>query len=418
MSTHHAILGLLSLGERCGYELRQDLESFDVEWKLEFGQLYRLLKNLERRGLVTARSGPGYKGPQRTLYELTQSGREELESWLSEPVAQIRERRDELPLKLKVGRALGVHGIDALIAVRRGTLEAQRTETVEERERARNDGDHDRGLVIETRLRHIEGSINALASYATLSTCTDNEGVGNGELSETIFCAGSDDPVLTRLAQCISRQKPGAELSTRAVGSLGGLLILREGGAHMAGTHLLDVESGEYNVPFIKRLLFEEPVVLVNLSHREQGLMVAPDNPKQIAGVADIVRKDVRLINRQRGAGTRLLLHSLLRQEGIEPHEIEGFHSEVPTHESVANAVSNGEVDVGMGIRAVAQQMGLDFIPVGLERYDLAVPKIFCDSPLFQPVLEVLHLEDFRREISNWGGYDVSQMGDVVAEVH
>lgn len=415
MSTQQVILGVLATGERCGYELRRDLEALDPAWRLEFGQLYRLLGGLKERGLVKLRTAPGEAGPPRKLYTLTARGRRELTAWFEEPGLLDDRRRDELLVKVKVGRALGVEGLPGLVASRRATLEAQRAELIEAWERARRAGDVPRCLEIEPRLRQIESAISALDSYRALLAASDPPDAGSPD--EAIVCTGSDDPIIDLVARHMARARPGARMIFRPVGSLPGLLALREGSAHVAGAHLYDAETGEYNVPFVKRLLFEEPLVLINLSHREQGLMVAPSNPRRIESIADLARGDVRLINRQRGAGTRLLLHLRLRQLGIDPRAVTGFEREAPTHEAVASAIARGEADVGPGIRAAARAAGLGFVPIGVERYDFVVRKALLDTPRLRSLQEALHDEEFRREVVARTGYDVSRTGDVIAEV-
>ncbi len=202
------------------------------------------------------------------------------------------------------------------------------------------------------------------------------------------------------------------------LGSLGGLLALRDGRAELAGVHLLDTQSGEYNVPFIKHLLPEEAIVLITLAHREQGILVEPGNPKRIRGVRDLVRQRVRLINRQPGAGTRLLLFHHLRRNGVDPRSLSGYDREVPTHTAVAAAIAAGTADAGPGIRAAAEAWGLDFVPLARERYDLAVPRRVFDSRAFRPVLEALRGTKFGRAAAAIPGYDTSEMGRVAADLH
>jgi molybdate-binding protein/DNA-binding PadR family transcriptional regulator len=417
VATHQVILGLVALGERCGYELRRELESLDPEWRLEYGQLYRLLGTLKGRGLVKVRTTPGEGGPRRKLYTLTPRGRAELEAWFVEPGADDRHRRDELPLKLKIGRSLGVgvDGLAALVETRRAVLEARRAELMEAWERARRESDAERCLVVEPRLRQVEGALAALGPWRTALAPSEREPAGSPD--DAIVCAGSDDPIIDLLARHVARERPGALMTFRPMGSFAGLLVLREGGSHLAGTHLFDAETGEFNVPFVKRLLFEEPLVLINLSHREQGLMVAPGNPKGIESIADVVGSGVRLINRQRGTGTRLLLHTRCRQLGIDPRAVAGFDREAPTHDALASTIARGEADVGMGIKAVAKAWGLGFIPIGHERFDLVFRKSVYDSPRLRPLVDVLHAAEFRDEVLARTGYDVSRMGEVVAEV-
>jgi molybdate-binding protein/DNA-binding PadR family transcriptional regulator len=415
VSTQQVILGVLATGERCGYELRRDLQALDPDWRLEFGQLYRVLGGLKGSGLVKQRAAPGEGGPPRKLYTLTARGRRELEAWFAEPDSVDSRRRDELLLKVKIGRALGFEGLAGLVSARRATIEARRADLVAAWERARLASDVASCLKVEPQLRQIEGALAVLDSYRELLVASPPLDASSPD--EAIVCTGSDDPIIDLVARHMTRLRPGARMIFRPVGSFAGLLALREGNAHIAGAHLYDAETGEYNVPFVKRLLFEEPLVLINLSHREQGLMIAPGNPKRVESIADLARGGVTLINRQRGAGTRLLLHLRLRQLGIDPQAVAGFEREAPTHEAVAAAIARGEADVGLGVRAAALAAGLDFIPIGFERYDLVVRKALLETPRLRPLLEALRDEEFRLEVTARPGYDVSRTGDVIAEV-
>jgi len=234
------------------------------------------------------------------------------------------------------------------------------------------------------------------------------------ELENTIFAIGSHDVILDLLAQFLSAHN--RRLASAHVGSLGGLVALRRGEAHLAGSHLLDPESGEYNLAYVRRYLPHTPVVLVGFVKREQGLMVLPGNPKSIKGLEDLRRPDVTFVNRQRGAGTRVLLDYHLSRLGIKPEEVRGYEMEEFTHLSVAAAVKTGRADCGLGIPAAAQALGLDFIPLFHERYDLVIPKRFYNSPLLKPLLEVLEDEEFRKAVLRLPGYDVSPMGKIIAE--
>ncbi|MDD4238265.1 MAG: molybdopterin biosynthesis protein [Desulfotomaculaceae bacterium] len=234
------------------------------------------------------------------------------------------------------------------------------------------------------------------------------------EIRETTVIIGSHDIALDVLANFLRQKYPVATLSSAHVGSLGGLTALKRGEAHCAGTHLLDEETGTYNVPYIERLLPGREVILVNLAHREQGLIVAVDNPRSIGGLADLTRPDVIYVNRQRGAGTRILLDHLLRKAGIEPDLIKGYDLEEYTHMGVAAAVKSGSVDAGLGIRAAAQALGLDFIAIEEERYDLCIPAEFWETPYIQRLLEVMAEPIFREEVSKLGGYDLRDCGRVM----
>lgn len=234
------------------------------------------------------------------------------------------------------------------------------------------------------------------------------------EVRETTVIIGSHDITLDVLANYLRKKHPYATLSSAHVGSLGGLSALKRGEAHCAGTHLLDEETGDYNISYIKRLLAGRPVVLVNLVYREQGLIVAPGNPHGIRGVEDLAMQGLGYINRQRGAGTRILFDFKLKQQGINPDDIRGYEREEYTHMAVAAAVASGSADAGMGIRAAALALGLDFVPVVEERYDLCIPAEYYDTPYVQRLLEVMAEPAFREEVRALGGYDLRDCGKIM----
>ena len=201
---------------------------------------------------------------------------------------------------------------------------------------------------------------------------------------------------------------PRLTLASSNVGSLGGLLALRRGEAHVAGTHLLDEETGEYNVSFVRRYVPDEDIVLVTLVHRVQGLIAPPGNPKSIESLDDLTRGEVRFVNRQRGSGTRVLLDYLLREQRHRARGHFGYEREEFTHLAVAAAVAGGVVDVGMGVLSAARALGMDFVPLSTERYDLAIPKQYYESSLLEPVLSLIRSDDFKRKVDALGGYDTT----------
>jgi putative molybdopterin biosynthesis protein len=198
------------------------------------------------------------------------------------------------------------------------------------------------------------------------------------------------------------------------VGSMGGLMALKRGVCHLAGSHLLDEKDGSYNISYIQRFLPDLPVRLVHLVMRDQGLMVLPGNPKGIKGIEDLMREGVRLINRQGGSGTRILLDYRLRQLGLAPDRIEGYANEEFTHMAVAAAVLSGAADVGLGIHAAAQALNLDFIPVVTEQYDLVIPAAYFETVSIQSLLQVICSASFKRRVSDLGGYHVERTGEVL----
>jgi putative molybdopterin biosynthesis protein len=232
------------------------------------------------------------------------------------------------------------------------------------------------------------------------------------ELEGTIFAIGSHDISLDLLAQYLAEQN--RRLVSSNVGSLAGLIALQRGEAHLAGSHLLNPENGEYNTSYIRQYLSDLPVKLITWVLREQGLIVQRDNPKSIQNLKDLARADVRFINRQRGAGTRVLLDFNLQKLDISPLSIHGYEQEEYTHLSVAAAVSSGRADCGMGVNAAASALGLSFIPLFQERYDLAIPCKYLEGGLLEPLFEVMNRLEFRNAVEKLPGYSTSQMGVVV----
>ena len=240
--------------------------------------------------------------------------------------------------------------------------------------------------------------------------------VAPADIDGTLVVLGSHDNTIDLLATMLRRRDHRLRLSSGHVGSLGGLMALRQGRAHLGGSHMLDPETNTYNVPFIKRYLAEVPLKLVNLAWREQGLMVAPGNPKQIGTIRDLTRSGVRFINRQRGAGTRLLLDYLLQEEGLEAANVDGYAREEYTHMAVAVNVFSGTADVGLGIMAAAKALGLDFMPLLPERYDLVVPEATFADRRFQTLLEVIRSREFQEAAKALGGYDLKDCGQILWE--
>jgi putative molybdopterin biosynthesis protein len=234
------------------------------------------------------------------------------------------------------------------------------------------------------------------------------------EIERSIVAIGSHDLTLDLLAQFLAGRGEGIRLSSANVGSLGGLVALRRGEAHLAGSHLLDPETGEYNVSYIRRYLPGQDVILLTLVGREQGWIVPPGNPKALTGWSDAVNPDVRIVNRQRGAGTRVLLDYQLGQLGLDAQDVQGYDREEYTHLAVAAAVASGTADAGLGIQAAARALELDFVPLAQERYDLVIPGEHYRSRLLQPLLELLNDPAFRASVAEMPGYDVSIMGQVV----
>ena len=262
-----------------------------------------------------------------------------------------------------------------------------------------------------------------------LRVAAGSEGIGAGEQIEvellrnardilnTLVFIGSHDNILDIMANILHKAKPAIFLSSAHVGSLGGIMAIKRGDAHVAGTHLLDEETGEYNVPFIKKYLEGVPLQLINLVYREQGLLVPKGNPRNIGGISDLMRKDIRFINRQRGAGTRILTDLQLKKCKISPESVQGYDREEYTHMNIASAIASGLADTGMAIRAAAKALSLDFIPVTKERYDLIVPAQHEHSQQIKHFFNVIHHDkSFRKSVLGLGGYDLKECGVIMYE--
>jgi molybdate-binding protein/predicted nucleic acid-binding protein len=236
-----------------------------------------------------------------------------------------------------------------------------------------------------------------------------------------IVAVGSHDMTLDLLGDYLHSRHPQVTLVSAHVGSLGGLLALQRNEAHLAGSHLLDEESGDYNRAHIERLLTPHGihVVLLGFVSRQQGLILARGNPKGIEAVEDLARDDVRFVNRQQGAGTRVLLDHALREAGIDGTQIQGYERQESSHAAVAAAVAGGEADCGLGIQAAAQAHGLAFVPLFSERYDLVIPAEHYESELLAPMLALLRNPppEFLGRVAALGGYETPLMGKVLAEL-
>lgn len=222
---------------------------------------------------------------------------------------------------------------------------------------------------------------------------------------------GSHDLAIELLASHFGSIYQDIRFTTSFVGSLAGLMALENHEADIAGAHLMDNESGESNIPFVKRLMPNETVVLVNLMQRVQGLMLAPGNTKHVTGIPDLKRRDITFVNRQKGSGTRMLLDAQLLDLGIAPTEIKGYEREEKTHMAVATLVARGQADVGLGAQSAANVAGLDFIPLLKERYDLVALQDNLARPEMQRVMEVVRSQSFQKMLGSIPGYDLSETG-------
>lgn len=233
-------------------------------------------------------------------------------------------------------------------------------------------------------------------------------------IMHNIIVTGSHDLILDILRNELQENFSDYRLVSFNVGSIGGLIALKQNRTHLATAHLLDSESGEYNFPYIKKILPRKELVVVNLAYREQGIIIKKGNPKNIKDLNDLTREDIEFINRQKGSGTRILLDYLLSKRAINPIDIKGYFREEFTHLMVASAVAEGNVDAGLGILSAAKAFHLDFIPVAKERYDIIIPEERYTSLRIKKLLSIVNSKKFKKKVLNLGGYDLSQSGKVI----
>lgn len=283
--------------------------------------------------------------------------------------------------------------------------------------------------VVATPLKRGAGTITSLTrADGILRIPANSEGLDEGQeagaellrpaenLGRTLVVVGSHDVTLDLLGDHMKRQAPWIHMSSSHVGSLAGLMAISRGNCHLGGTHLLDPDTGDYNVSYLKKHLAGTPCRLVTLAMRQQGLMVRPGNPKGINDLADLARPEVTMVNRQAGSGTRVLLDYHLQKLGLDPDAIKGYDNDEYTHMAVAVQVLAGGADVGLGVMAAARALKLDFVPLMIERYDLCIPTAFWEDPRVRVLLDTLQLPDFKQAVEAMGGYDVSPMGEVAWE--
>lgn len=226
-------------------------------------------------------------------------------------------------------------------------------------------------------------------------------------IKHTLVSIGSHDIVMDLIADQLKQMS----LSSTHVGSMGGIMAMMKGETHIAPIHLLDETTGRYNIDYVNKYIKNQEVVLIEGIKRIQGFYVQKGNPKNINSIEDLIREDVVFVNRQKGAGTRLLLDHLLKTAGISKNSIVGYSREMTTHMTVASAVKSGTADVGMGIQSVAQVMALDFIPVGEEDYDFLVLKEMISSEMYKRFERVIQSDVFKEKLNSMGGYRIENIG-------
>ena len=231
------------------------------------------------------------------------------------------------------------------------------------------------------------------------------------EQSSVLMITGSHDLALDLLAQSLRQQLSDSNVYTLPVGSMDGLIALRQGIGQAAGIHLFDPANGEYNLPFVRHLFPDQRFHLITLAHRQQGLIVAPGNPLKLTSLQNLTQSNLRFINRRRGSGTRMWLDQQLELEQIPPGQINGYHWEANTHLQVAESIAQGKADAGIGLEAAARTHGLGFVPLFEERYDLVILDEVFQSRLLSSALDFLQTANFRQSVAKLGGYNTQQMG-------
>ncbi|MFW5749534.1 MAG: molybdopterin biosynthesis protein [Halanaerobium sp.] len=231
------------------------------------------------------------------------------------------------------------------------------------------------------------------------------------KIKNNLLLIGSHDLSLDLIRNEIRKRNNNFELKLQSVGSMAGLTALRRGESHLAGVHLLDPESGKYNISYLKRFFKGQKLVILNLVHREQGLYLKPGNPKNITEINDLTKEGLNYINRQRGAGTRVLFDYLLAKNSIDPAQIAGYEKEEFTHIAAAAAVGRGSADAALGIRAAAEVMEVDFLALAEEKYDLIFREEILSDPRIQNLIELINDAQLKEKIESLGGYDCRDSG-------
>ncbi len=222
-----------------------------------------------------------------------------------------------------------------------------------------------------------------------------------------VIVLGSKDQGTQVLADSFNRKGLGVSLQVLPLNSMDGLVALRQGVCRMSTSHLLDAASGEYNRPFVRHLFPGQPMSILRLYLREEGLIVRPGNPLGIQGLEDLLRPGVRLVNRELGSGIRVWLDKQLQELGLDPAVINGYQDCTDSHAAVARAVLQGRADAGLGIAAWARELGLDFIPLFQEPYELVLPADLLKDRQYAPLYEHLTSAEFRQDMAKLNGYSV-----------
>ncbi|MDD4833289.1 MAG: molybdopterin biosynthesis protein [Lutispora sp.] len=234
------------------------------------------------------------------------------------------------------------------------------------------------------------------------------------DIQNTIVSIGSHDLIMDIAGNMMHRKNSGYNLSSAHVGSMGGIMAIRRGEAHIAPIHLLDEKTGIYNIEYIKKYLSNIDMALIKGVKRVQGIMTKKNNPKSIKGIEDLMREDIGFVNRQKGAGTRILVDYLLKKSNLDAEKIRGYEREMTTHMAVAAAIASGTADMGVGVYSAAKAMNLDFIPIGEEDYDFAIPRAFLGEDMIELFIEVIMSQEFKNYLQSMGGYGTENTGEII----
>lgn len=282
------------------------------------------------------------------------------------------------------------------------------------------------GKKVRVDLKDVETYKNKTRNIKSNTNNTDNEfkpilynttSQREESLEKYSLVVCGQDVVLDILCRCLACHKDGIRALRSYEGSYNGIYELYCGKVQVATAHMWDGKTGKYNVPYVEKMLPGTAAVVIRLVGRMQGFYVAKGNPKRIKDWNDFKRPDITIINRERGSGTRILLDEHLRQMNIIGNEIKGYSRESVSHLAVASVVARGGADLGIGNeKACSQVQNIDFIPIQEEKYDMIIKKQDMNQPSIKAIMEIIQSEEFKMEVSGIGGYDISEMGDIIAE--
>lgn len=272
------------------------------------------------------------------------------------------------------------------------------------------------GKKIRVDIKDVEEYINSQKTGKIKDTQFNNKNISINNNFKVII--SGQDVILDILARSVEKKLDGVNTFRSYIGSYNALYELYNGRVSIASSHLWDFETDEYNSTFVKKLLPGIPCVLINLAYRMQGFYVAKGNPKEIKTWEDLTRPNITLVNREKGAGTRVLLDGKLRLLNFNGSHIKGYDNEELSHLGVASTVSRGIADVGLGNEKAALQVNnIDFIPLHKERYDLVIKKEDLQNPVYQTIINIINSAEFKAELQGLGGYDLTDTGKIIAEV-